>query len=559
MNLISIAIGLSLGVFLFHSYRRGRLLRAELQLANNKIEEALARAERAGRLKTDFLSKMSHELRTPINGILGMASLLRKTLGGEQQVYYVDKIAISANLLLSQFNEILELSKVEAGKVQIESVVFDLEEFVTDIFASFKPIAEQRGLSFESVLINNATRRFQGDPNRIRQILNNLIANALKFTPEGQVKLEVVASGISNKGVSRIMFTVIDDGIGIPEAERNSLFSRSNSAYPRTRGPFGLGLALSKQLADLMGGSINVEGRNGKGTVFHFSVEVPIASQLELEDQTKLKTQNLIGGPARLLLVEDNDINQEITRTMLEHKGYRVDHADNGLAAVDACRLNNYAMVLMDCQMPLMDGYEATEKIRTFDKGLPIIALTAHAFSKDRERCKEAGMTDYLAKPFTEESLTQMVKKYTANPEANIDEAPPASFDLSYIEKLEELDIHGKHNLVPQLIQRFLLAAKEFKTKMVLSEQNSDFENLKKEAHKLKSSAGHLGLTRLSGLLGKIEYQEDLECSSEPLFIETTSALDESCEHLSNYLNKSGRGPKAFEEASNIKLDSKAF
>ena len=384
-------------------------------------------AEKANNIKTEFLANMSHEIRTPINGIVGMLNILEKEPLNEKQLDYLALAKSSSETLLVVINDILDISKIESGKLTLERTTFNLARLIDDIERVAQIRAEEKNLFFQSntQLCDDFVC---GDPVRIRQIIDNLVSNALKFTRNGGVTMRVSLEDARDK-IYQLAIEIEDTGIGIPEDKLDTLFIpflQVESSTTRRFGGTGLGLSISKQLIDLMNGSISVTSQPGTGSCFRFRIEVEKPVTLEEREEepetvTSLQTPESKIDRQHVLLVEDNDINIVVAQSLLESVGLKVDVAKNGAEAVQMLHANrlcnnnrHYSMVFMDCQMPVMDGYEATRKIRESEtfKDLPIIAMTANAMQGDKEKCLAAGMSDYIAKPIDPEIVEQKIREW---------------------------------------------------------------------------------------------------------------------------------------------------
>lgn len=495
----------------------------------------------ASRLKTEFLANMSHEIRTPLNGIVGLANLLLDENLSHGQLHFAESIKKLSNALLLLINDILDVTKIEAGKLELENGPFSLSEMIVDIEQCYAPLAREKNIEFQVRAQIPSAPYYLGDMGRIRQIFNNLIGNALKFTSHGRVSIDIIESYVGPES-SMFEVRVSDTGIGIKPAAIKNLFqnfTQADASTARKFGGTGLGLAICKRLVKMMGGNITVESHEGRGSAFTFKIPLVHAQAQHMETLRKRET------PAvhpltpdqrrdfRILIAEDNPVNQEVALRMLEKAGYKGDVVANGYEVMTALRAFNYDLVLMDCQMPEMDGYEASFAIRQWGYQIPIVALTANAFKEDRDKCLKAGMSDYLSKPIHFDDLISTIDRWLSPtdtqapaPTAETKAAPRSDklyVDVEILERLKFLDKEGTEKIIPKLIRMYFDQAPQ-KISELRGAVSLEPQKVKKMAHAFKSSSANLGAREIVSLLQRIE---DSEFNTDE-FLLTLNSLDEA-------------------------------
>ena len=532
-----------------------------------KVEEDLIEAKKIAdnsvKIKEEFLTNMSHEIRTPMNGIIGFTDLLLETDLNSEQDEFLGRIKKSSNTLLVLTNDILDLSKLEAGKLTFESIEFDLIDLIDQIIKMVEHNATKKGIELSLYIDSKCPRYIEGDPTRLNQVLLNLINNAVKFTEEGEVNIYVKPKKEIGDSIS-IVFKIEDTGIGMSKAAQKVIFNsftQARSDTTRKYGGSGLGLAIVKMIIAQKQGEINLDSTLGKGTIFTITIPFKKSDKKHVEgksnsllgtDNKKAKHFNLKN--LKILLAEDNPMNQALAKSRLNSWNCKIDIADNGKIALEKLENNVYDLILMDIQMPELDGYQATAQIRKLKSPLceiPIIAMTAHASSVDEEKALKAGMNDYISKPFNPEKLYNKIISNTKNKPKNeeegvevevevIDEDGDKHIDLSFL-KEESL---GNDDLFVLLINTFIVNFENFLTDVKLGIKSEDFEIIYKASHKIISNVRMIAtepmLTKISLIhdLSKAKKEvskiSNLLIESEELFAKMTIVLQATINEKNN-------------------------
>jgi PAS domain S-box-containing protein len=492
-----------------------------IRFETTELENALKEAQRAKESQEVFLANMSHEIRTPLNGILGFTNLLTQMNLKEKANEYVQIINSSASSLLHTINEILDISKIQSGKMELEIIGFNIHKEVKHIRNLFIAKADEKNIKFNFYVDNNIPKHIKSDMMKIKQILSNLVSNAIKFTPNSKtVTLQIqMLSKNEQNNTTKIKFMVKDEGIGIPKDALKKIFKpfvQASSDTTRKFGGTGLGLAIAKDMVRLLGGNLEVQSEVNKGTIFSFSFDVEYSNE-ELENKTISKEYIYQGN---VLVAEDNETNQKLIKIILEQKGLNVTIAQNGQVAVDIFKdkLDFFDLVLSDINMPVMDGIEACKQINKIKldnqiTNIPIIALTANSIKGDKEKLLDICFDEYLSKPIQTDELNNILNKFLQKQTANNIDSQIQTDNIKQTKPSNNYDINQAASKMGVPVKIFKTILKEFlstvedETKLLKEYiSKKDFKNIKEQAHKLKGACGNLVIMDAYEILKQIEH-----------------------------------------------------
>jgi signal transduction histidine kinase/CheY-like chemotaxis protein/HPt (histidine-containing phosphotransfer) domain-containing protein len=463
-----------------------------------QLEEARQNAEQSLETRKLFLANISHEIRTPINAISGMSGILADTEISETQKQYVKAIQSSSKSLMVIVNDILDMSKLESEKFSAEFIPFDIQSIIDPLYTSYLLKTDEKGIAFSIEYPDNMPKWVFGDPTRLGQILNNLISNAIKFTDNGKVSLKITFK--KKEKANEFCFVVTDTGIGIDQEKLKTIFeffSQEDNTITRRFGGTGLGLAISKSIAELLGGEIKVSSEKNVGSRFEFCLSMPEASE---QTKNEAKVQTDLSGKD-ILIVEDNELNRFLAVTILKKWNANIHIAENGQEAVDAMKTKEIDLILMDIQMPVMDGVAASIAIRKeLKSNVPIIALTANALESEKEKCWQAGMNEYITKPYNPEFLREKILLLTnSNYSSDSQEMENISLD-----NLNDL-MNGSTDQIIRMTTVFLDQVEKHFNELKVALSDNNLDEITSISHKLKSSFKLFGLNKTGVLLERVE------------------------------------------------------
>ncbi len=492
----------------------------ERKQAEENLRHAKKVAEDANRLKSQFVFNMSHEMRTPLNSIIGFSESILNSNSLDHIYDHAGTVLEQSEMLLLLISDLLDLAKIEAGKMLIEKRPFSLRHIMEKLSKSVKILADAKNLKFEIEINNKNQLVYLGDELRLLQILMNLCSNAVKFTESGYVKVIVAFENINDQ-LHSIEFHVHDTGIGIPKNKQKDIFksfTQADGSITRKYGGTGLGTTIAYQLVDLMNGQIFLESEPGKGSHFWFVLPMEVYTNTVENIEEKVIMPLAAGsGQGRILIVDDYYPNMQVALQHLNESDYKIDTADNGKDAIELCKNNQYDLVLMDLQMPEMSGYEAAQKIRnsvSYYKNVPILAITAHADSATRQKCKELGMSDVLVKPLRRKAFVYQVKKWMPgndeiiieNNSVPIDQEQPVANNHKPIDYERAIvEFGGNQTVLDNVLEHFLVDVKNQLARFEQALAENDLKKLAAEAHKIRGGAANLTAMPLASWAEKIE------------------------------------------------------
>jgi len=511
--------GAILCLFIINQFRLQSQLIVKLDVSEKKAQEA-------AQIKENFLANMSHEIRTPLSAILGFTNLLKRQQLNPESDEFVGSIQSAGENLMMVVNDILDLSKIEAGMMRIVHAPFSVSGLMHSIETLFNERVREKGLKFHSKIDPNVPDTLIGDATRLTQILVNLIGNALKFSERGEIRVEIYNQMIK-AGKIQLGFRITDTGIGIDKQKLTAIFERFNQAedsITRNYGGTGLGLSIVRNLILLQDGNIEVKSEPGKGTEFNFYIPYTIADEQISKAQYVEGDlyKDMINTSVSILVVDDNAMNQSLMKHLLTQWNATFDIAGNGNDAIGKIKTKQYDLVLMDIQMPGMDGYTATNYIRTtLNSNVPIIAMTAHAMAGEREKCMSHGMNEYISKPINEHDLLKLINKFVTpkkEPESNavvtLKEDSYSFIDLSYMKEISK----GNVNYEKTVTGQFIDCIPEDLSAMQIALDTKNYPELNKIAHNMKTSVAIMGLLpRLSHILDALEFTQNADTDITPL------------------------------------------
>lgn len=499
-------------------FRNSLEMAIERHLIEESLKDSKKQAEKANIAKSQFLANMSHEIRTPINGIVGMLNLLDYTSLSNEQKSYIKEAQNASKILLHLINDVLDISKIEAGKMILEKTKFDIKKLVEETVSLFMPKAKEKKVDLNLFIEYNIPKFVVGDLAKVKQILNNLLSNAIKFTDEGQIIVKVECSKDEYEKTI-INFEVKDTGIGMNEEELQKIFNpfeQADTSTTRKYGGTGLGLSISNELVSMMNGEFKVESQKGIGSTFEFYLEFEkeeIDKNIEIKkEDNQYNNDNKVRQSTdiknhKILLVEDNEINLKVILKILDKEGYKCDVARNGQEGYEYYIKNNYDIIFMDCQMPVMDGYEATRKIREYEletnEHIKIVAMTAYAMEEDKNKCFVAGMDEYLSKPINFKKLLEILMDVEIK-----DNSIKSQNDIyNYAKKIFKRETGLDDEDIEELYDEFELLYEERIDKLKASLEISDIVGIKNLAHDIKGASSNLKIENINKLAKELEVE----------------------------------------------------